>query len=150
MPETKQIIEIGGVKMEVDTRHAKRIDELKIGSPVKVLVKSYGDTVNVHPGVVVGFEPFPSLPTIIVAYVVVNYSSAELKFAHINRETKNTEIIHSVDPTDLLVDKQKYADVFDREIEKKRRELQDMEEKKKFFLSEFGAYWERVEAPAVK
>lgn len=147
MSEAKQIIEVGGVKLEVDLRHAKRIDELKIGSPVKVLIKGYGDSVNVHPGVVVGFEPFPSLPTIIIAYVVVNYNSAELKFSHINRETKNTEIIHSMDPTDLLVDKQKYVDTFDREIEKKRREIQDMEEKKKFFLSEFGAYWERVEAP---
>jgi hypothetical protein len=39
--ETKRVIEINGVKMEVDMRYAKRVDELRIGSRVKVLIKEY-------------------------------------------------------------------------------------------------------------
>jgi hypothetical protein len=63
MDKQTTIIEIGGVKLEVDLRSAKRIDELKIGSRVKCLQKpSYGE-MKTLPGVIVGFEPFPSLPT---------------------------------------------------------------------------------------
>lgn len=44
MEEYKKIVEINGIKMEVDMRHAKTIDTYKIGDRVKVLVKQYSDT----------------------------------------------------------------------------------------------------------
>ena len=39
----KRIIEINGVKMEIDTRHAVRVDKLAVGTRVKVIRKKYGD-----------------------------------------------------------------------------------------------------------
>ena len=41
--EEKRIIEVNGIKMEVDLRNAKRIDQFKVGDSVKVLVKSYSE-----------------------------------------------------------------------------------------------------------
>jgi hypothetical protein len=119
----KQIIEINGIKMEVDLRHAKRIDHMVVGTKVKLLAKgnSYSST-EVHSGVVVGFEPFESPPTIIVCYLKVDYSSAELKFAYINKETALSKI--------------------DRELEKKRAEIEDMERKRDYFLRHFNTYFE--------
>ena len=38
--EQKRIVEIGGVKIEVDLRTAKRVDSYRVGDPVKVLTKS--------------------------------------------------------------------------------------------------------------
>ena len=70
------IVEVNGIKLEVDLRTAKRIDQLTdqltIGSRVKCLVKQYSDFKTV-PGVVVGFEPFEKLPTIVVAYLDTDY-----------------------------------------------------------------------------
>ena len=50
--ENKRIIEINGIKLEVDLTTAKRIDEFKVGDNVKVLRKSYNDTFEVLAGVI--------------------------------------------------------------------------------------------------
>lgn len=139
----KQIIEINGIKMEVDLRHAKRIDHMVVGTKVKLLAKgnSYSST-EVHSGVVVGFEPFESLPTIIVCYLKVDYSSAELKFAYINKETADKyEIVVSVDD-ELPIAKRDVLAKIDRELEKKRAEIEDMERKRDYFLRHFNTYFE--------
>lgn len=136
-------VEINGVKMEVDMRHAKRVDHLVVGSKVKVLSKkdSYGGTV-VFPGVVVGFEPFQNLPTIIVCYLKVSYGDMELKFAYINSETGDKwDIVASVDD-ELPVEKADVLSKVDREIEKKRAEIEDLELKRGYFLSHFNRYFE--------
>ena len=90
------IIEINGVKLEVDLRHAKRIDELTIGSPVKCLVKKY-ESYAVYPGIIIGFEPFLSLPTIVVAYLETDTYNADIKFVAFNTNTKDFEIVLDVD-----------------------------------------------------
>lgn len=139
----RQIIEINGIKMEVDMRHAKRIDHMVVGTKVKLLAKgnSYNST-EVHSGVVVGFEPFESLPTIIVCYLKVDYSSAELKFAYINKETADKyEIVVSVDD-ELPIAKKDVLSKIDRELEKKRAEIEDMERKRDYFLRHFNTYFE--------
>lgn len=56
MENGKTIIEVNGVKLEVDLRTARRIDEIRIGDRVKVLIKGYSDY-KVHAGTVIGFEP---------------------------------------------------------------------------------------------
>lgn len=48
MSETT-IIEINGVKLEIDLRHAKRIDNLRVGDTVKVLRKRYDDSYESFP-----------------------------------------------------------------------------------------------------
>lgn len=146
----KTIIEVNGIKLEVDLRTARRVDELRVGDRVKVLIKGYSDY-KVHAGTIVGFEPFAALPTIIVAYVDRDYSSCSVKFVYFNSQTKETEIVKAIDDDQLDIDKAGVLQLFDRDIQKKREELEDIERKKAFFLENFKAYWPelaQITAPA--
>ena len=136
----KTIIEVNGVKLEVDLRHAKRIDTLAVGDRVKVLVKQYSDYA-VHAGTIIGFEPFQNLPTVIVAYLVKDYNSTSIKFLYYNAQSKEVEVIKAIDDDQLDIDKATVLQQFDREMQKKRDELADLEEKRSFFVSNFKAYW---------
>lgn len=133
-------VEINGIKMQVDLRHAKRIEELRIGDKVRVLTKKY-DGHEVHNGIIIGFEPFQRLPTIVICYVSTQYSSAELKFIHWNAESKDVEVVRAIDD-DLDNSKADVLGYFDREVAKKRNEIADIEAKRKFFLDKFRTYWE--------
>lgn len=139
----KTIIEINGVKLEVDLRTAKRIDTLRIGDRVKCLVKNYAGMAT-YPGVIVGFEPFPSLPSIIVAYLENSYSSASLRFQTFNTETKDFEIVPDLDNNALEVNKADILALFEREANQKRSELKLIEDKQAFFLANFGSYFNDV------
>jgi len=140
--EQKQttIIEVNGVKLEVDLRTARRIDNLQVGSRVKCLVKHYQEW-KTHAGVVVGFEPFPTKPSIIVAYVESDYSGAGLTFRSFNADTKDFEIIADLDQNALEVDRANILTLFDREISKKEMELKEVKEKRQFFLDKFRSYF---------
>lgn len=141
MEKQTTIIEINGIKMEVDLRSAKRIDTLRIGDRVKCLVKSAYSGMSTYAGVVVGFEPFPSLPSIVVAYLDTGYSSGTLKFQTFNSETKDFEIVADLDNNALEIDRAHILAQFDREADKKRQELEDIEAKRAYFLSHFGRYF---------
>ena len=144
MDKQTTIIEINGVKLEVDLRTAKRVDTLRIGDRVKCLVKGYGGSMSTHAGIVVGFEPFPSLPTIVVAYLDTGYSSGTLKFQTFNSETKDFEVVADIDNNALEVDKGHILAQFDRDASKKRQELDDIEAKRAFFMAHFGRYFEAL------
>lgn len=137
---TTTIIEINGVKLEVDLRTAKRIDQLQIGSRVKCLVKRYSDFQTV-PGVIVGFEPFERLPTIVVAWLDIDYSSASLKFQSFNSETKDFEIVADLDNNALEVDRTQILKKMDAEIAKKKMEVEEVIQRKAFFLEKFAIYF---------
>jgi len=139
----KTIIEVNGVKLEVDMRYARRIEEIRIGDKVKVLIKNYGGFA-VHPGIVCGFEPFKELPTIVVAYVDQDWSKAEVKFLHYNSGVKETEIVAAADE-DFHVDRDALFARFDRQIETKRREIETIEEQRRYFETNFRAFWQKVE-----
>lgn len=142
---TKQIIEINGVKMEVDTRFARRVDTLQIGTKVKILEKQSqygGNDTKVYSGVIVGFEPFESLPTIVVCYLQNDYAGAELKFAYVNTATdKRWEIVAAVDD-DLPVQKSDVLSKIDREIQKKSDEIAELSRKRDYFLQHFSVHFE--------
>jgi hypothetical protein len=132
-----QVIEINGIKMEIDMRTAKRVDEFRIGCRVKVLVKEYSDT-RVYPGVIVGFENFKSLPTIIVAYLSGYHG--ELKFLHINANSEDVDMVLG-DEDYFPIEKSDIVDKMEREIEKKKMELKELEQKKEYFLTRFDSYF---------
>lgn len=136
----KTIIEVNGIKLEVDLRTAKRVDTLSVGDRVKVLVKGYTDY-QVHAGTVIGFEPFQNLPTVIIAYLIKDYSSVSIKFLYFNAQTKEIEVVKAIDDDQLDIDKATVLQQFDREMQKKRDELADLEAKRKFFTDNFKAYW---------
>lgn len=140
MEKQTTIIEVNGVKLEVDLRSAKRIDELKVGSRVKCLTKDYSG-MKTCPGVIVGFEPFPSLPTIVVAYLDIGYGSPGLKFKTFNSEAKDLEVIADLDNNALEIDREEALAYFDREIAKKDMELKEATAKRAFFVAHFGRYF---------
>lgn len=139
----RQIIEINGIKMEVNLRHAKRIDHFRVGDPVKVLVnETHSSEATICAGVIIGFENFSSLPTILVAYVAVGYMEGGLKIAHINEKSKNRYEIVPCDGDNLLaVSKHEVLSDFDREQVKAEQTLKEIEERRRFFLQRFGAYF---------
>lgn len=137
---SKQVIEINGIKMEVDLRHAKRIDTFKVGDRVKLLKKEqYSATPTIHHGVIVGFDAFEKAPTIIVAYMTDAYSP-EIKIANINSlqgENVTYELIADVDKA-LPIAKGDVLRVFDREVSKSLENIRDQFRKKRYFISRFG------------
>ena len=146
--EDKRIIEIGGIKMEVDLRHAKIIDNFKVGDTIKVLIKNYSGYKS-HVGMIVGFDEFQNLPTIIVAYLNVEYSSSAIEFVYINSESKDVEICQ-INDWDIPFSKQQIIDKMDREIAKKQEEVRELESKKNLFLTMFGKYFENYKGETIK
>lgn len=143
--QTTQIIEVNGVKLEVDMRHARRIEELRIGSRVKVLdSRGYGSA-TVHPGVVVGFEPFPSKPTIIVAFIKAEFNDVGLHTISYNVDTEKVEIVASIDD-DFSVSKSEVLGWFARERQKLDEKRAEIGAKEAFFLERFKAFWAGIEA----
>ncbi len=141
----KTVIEVNGVKLEIDMRYARRIEEMQIGQRVKVLKKVY-DGHSVYPGVIVGFEPFAKLPTIVVAYVENSWDKADIKFMHYNSGSKECELVAAADP-DFELDKERINKVFDRQVAGKQREIEEIEERRRYFETNFRAYWQKIIFP---
>lgn len=140
MDENMRVVEINGVKIEVDLRNCKVIENYKVGDAVKVLVKKYSSYES-YAGVIIGFDDFKERPTIIVAYLESSYSTAEIKFVYINADTKDVEICPSV-KMDKFLDKSHALGLLDNSIEKKKIELQELETKKRLFEKEFEVYFQ--------
>lgn len=132
----KQIVEINGIKLEIDMRYAKKIEHYKVGDNVKVLIKKYSDSYENFPGVIVGFDQFDKLPTIIVCYVELSYNTAEIKFININANTKEIEIVHMQDH-EKHIDKNKAIDLLDRMVLKAESDLSEIMRKRNYFLEKF-------------
>lgn len=142
----RTVIEINGVKMEIDLRHARRVEELRVGDRVKILKKVYNEH-KVYPGTIIGFEPFKALPTIIVAYVISNYAETKIEFVYFNADSKDVELVKAVDDDAADLSRADVMAAFDRDVEKLKRQIAEIEEKRKYFDTNFRAYWERVEQP---
>ena len=140
MTSNKTIIEVNGVKLEVDLRTAKRIDQFKIGDRVKVLVKEY-DNYRCYHGMIVGFEPFVQLPTIVIAYLKTDYSSVSIVFVSFNSATKDIEIVMALDDDSLAIDREGVVKQLDRAIAAKMAEAEELERKRDYFLQNFSKYW---------
>ena len=126
-----KIVEINGVKMEVDLRHAKQISNFKVGSRVKVLAKEYSEAKVFH-GVIIGFDAFDNLPTINVMYFARSYGGAEIKMVSVNADTKDVEIVADHD-TEVPVEKAYINKTLDSEILEAERKIEDLKRKKEFF-----------------
>lgn len=137
--QNKRIVEINGVKIEVDLRTAKTVSEYRVGDKVKVLVKDYSSYKS-HFGTIVGFDDFKNLPTIIVAYIDKTYSGAPLHFVYLNSENKDVELC-PCNETDIGFDKSDIIDNFDKELSRKELEIKELKTKKEYFLKMFGRYF---------
>lgn len=143
MSEDKQIIEINGIKMEIDLRHAKRIHHFRVGDAVKLLM-SDGSNNTVHAGVIVGFEQFEKLPTIVVVYLDTSYYSGGLKTVFINEKSKDKyEIIPCSDDSMVKLDKEEVIRKFNKDIEEAEITLATKIAQKKYFEERFGVYFDK-------
>jgi hypothetical protein len=140
MSEHLRIVEINGIKIEVDLRTAKRVDQFKVGDAVKILKKKYSDSYESYFGMIVGFDEFKELPTIIVAYLSTGSYDSALNFEYINSKSKDVEICPH-DANDIGLEREHIESRFDREIEKKEVEITDLKRKKTYFLTMFGRYF---------
>ena len=141
--ESKKVIEINGVKLEVDMRYARRIDSFRVGDNVKVLKKRDPDYASskdeVIPGMIVDLANFKELPTLVIAtYKEGGWSSPPtIDFIYYNENSASDFDIVYCDENELRVSEQSIMQQFDREIEKKQRELDDLKAKKEYFLTHF-------------
>lgn len=138
MDENKRTIEINGVKLEVDLRSARRIDEFRVGDSVKVLDNRSGKN-EMKAGVITDFANFKELPTLIVAvYRAGDYwSKPSIEFITFNSETEGVEIV-GVSAEEIIVSRETVVQKFDDEIAKKRDELNDLIIKRDTFVKYFG------------
>ena len=137
----KRIIEVNGIKMEVDFSRARRVDEFKIGDPVKVLKKDYSDQWKVCPGIIIGFENFINLPTITVAYLEVSYSGADVKFLYYNKQTKDVEISYADNVTEIPFEASTVIEQMDKQILNKQTEVEELRRKREYFMNNFKMYF---------
>lgn len=129
MEESKRIIEIDGVKVEIDLRTAKRVDSFKVGDNIKILDKEY-DTYKVKPGIIVDFAEFQELPTIVIAvFDEGSWSSTpNISFIYYNKNTSKKVEIVSCSEDEIKVSKEGVIERFEREIQKKKNEYEDLKQ----------------------
>ena len=143
MENEKRIIEINGIKMEVDLRNAKRIDTFKVGDPVKVLDLNYQNGV-IKAGVIVGFAEFAKKPAIEIMVLDDGYSGIDFKFVTVSHDTDSKyEIVH-YNNYERIFTKSNVLDKFNREIEKKKIEIEELERKKKYYIDDFQKAFEQI------
>lgn len=140
MEDFKKIIEVNGVKMEIDMRTVKVIDQFKVGDNIKVLVKDYQDFKS-YIGTIIGFDEFKTKPTIVIAYLKTSYSAATIEFVYYNSASKDVEIC-ALNKWDIPVSKSTVIQAFEKEIRSKQAEIDAVEQKKVLFEELFGKYFE--------
>lgn len=137
----KRIVEINGVKLEVDMRQGKvtNVESYRVGQNVKLLIKQYSDTYKSCPGVIVGFDPFEKMPTVVIAYIEDGYSS-EIKFAYLNSASKDLEVC-PMNHLETVINRNLVVQKLDKNIDAKERELVELREKRAYFLDVFQQYF---------
>lgn len=144
MSEDKRIIEINGVKLEIDLRTAKQVDSYKVGDPVKVLKKGYGNTYDSHVGVIVGFADFQNRPAIELLIMDQSYSTADLKFVTMTQSTEDVEIAPMND-YELAFTKAEILRKFQNEVTVLEDKKRDILRKQEAFLLHFAKIWKEPE-----
>ena len=136
-------VEINGIKLEFDERTATTVEQYRIGSKVKVLVKGYGDTYDLYPGVIVGFADFRELPCIEVLYVKPGFTTNTDPFTLvvINEKTEGIEIA-PLNDLELLINRAQIVENFDASLRKQENELEDMRKKRDYFVEHFAQVFE--------
>lgn len=145
MEESKRIIEIDGVKVEIDLRTAKRVDSFKVGDNIKILDKEY-DTYKVKPGIIVDFAEFQELPTIVIAvFDEGSWSSTpNISFIYYNKNTSKKVEIVSCSEDEIKVSKEGVIERFEREIQKKKSEYEDLKNKLEYFKTHFLKVYKEI------
>lgn len=133
-----QQVEINGVKFEIKLDNAKKIETFQKGSRVKLLKKIYGGTFVSCPGIIVGFDDFKNLPTIIIMYL--DEYSHEISFEYMNNQSKDVELCAMVDD-----EAAKSKDFAEKKLLEKIKEAEKELQLAKDHLNYFMATYETLE-----
>ena len=136
--DEKRIVEIDGVKIEVDLRTAKRVDSYKVGDNVKILERESSDY-KVKPGIIVDFAEFNELPTIVIAVFEEGsyYSRPSIKFINYNAKTSEKIEMVPASEDEIKVSRDSVVEMFEREISKRKNELLDLQNQLDYFMEKF-------------
>ena len=134
----KRIFSVQGVQIEADPQSAEEVKRYKVGDAVKVRwKKTYSDSYDTYPGVIINFTNFDNLPTLEILYVRSDYSGASIEFLAFNAKSKGVEIT-PISEYESLFNRLDIQDKLDRAINLKEEELRILKAKKKAFLSCFS------------
>ena len=136
MDETKRIVEINGVKLEVDLSTARVIEEYKIGQNVKVLLKEYSEWKAV-PGVITEFVNFQNQPTIVIAIFKEDYSGCTIEFVYYNENNSEKYELAPCCEHELKLNKERAVDKFNTKIEEYKSKIAELEAKRNYFVKYF-------------
>lgn len=137
---------VGEVMIMPPANTMSRVESLRIGDPVKVLQKpaSYSTDMKVYYGVVVAFELFKKLPTLVILYAESGYASCDLKTLYYNEKVASKEDAPEIircPPSDIQ--RASVATDFRRSIQVEREKLQaqmrELDFKEKYFVEYFGS-----------
>lgn len=141
--EEKTVIEINGVKFEVDLRNATKIEHFKVGDCVKVLFKKTEYTPEkLINGIIVDFLQFKTMPTIQIAIFEESYNNAAISFVDYNSASTNIEIVPCT-KHELTLEKNGFLNLLDRDIRNVEEKVADLKNKRKFFVEQYGKYFEK-------
>ena len=135
------IVEINGVKLDVDMQTARTVDTYTVGMNVKVLVKEYSDSWKAYSGVITEFVNFKNKPTIVVAIFKDVYNGVDIEFIHINESTADNYELAPAGCHDLKLNKERAVDKFNGKIEKLQGELDDVKAKRDYFIKYFDRHF---------
>jgi hypothetical protein len=133
MDEHMRVVEINGVKMEVDLRTPRVIENFKVGDSIKVLRKKYSGY-EVLPAAIVGFVEFTNLPSIEILTID---RQGQVEFLTFNAETKDVEIA-PFNRYELLLDRAEIMDKLDGNVQKAQEVLRLAEAKRHAFVETIG------------
>lgn len=142
---TIQNFAVGAITLAASRDGAVRAEILKVGDTVRVMNRGNDYTPpKVHTGVIVGFEPFKDLPTIIVAYIEVDYNKAEMKMLYFNEKSSNFEVLAAAPGSNIEIDRTRVLDWFDSEEKKALAAVDEMRAKRRYFEKYFGSVMAEV------
>lgn len=143
-----QTLSMGAWEFQIPLR-SENTDPLKIGDRVQVKTKdnSYSRNVSSYPGIIVGFLPFKSRPSVMIAYSRSDYSGSRVAFLEFNRDTTDYEVIRAPVEWNPRVSREKFLKDVDAEITRLELQVADLREKRDYFVVNMSATWEQVAAP---
>lgn len=144
MEQDKRIVEINGIKVEVDLSSAKVVATYKIGDPVKVLKKKWSNDWQVLPGVIVGFDCFQKMPTMTIA--AIDPENGALEFVYFNSSKTENFDIAPANVKELKIQRSHVVEILNREVNKTEAAAADARNKLQYFTDMFGCYFQSEES----
>ena len=89
---------------------------------------------------IAGFVQFQNKPIIMVAYLKIEYSEAEIKFVNLSKDSKDVEIAPAL-PEEIPIKEETILQKLDMKIAEKEAALRDAQAKKAYFVTNFKNYF---------